>query len=437
MISSIGPYILPVIFLLFLAATLVQLVCWGVLFGRFAFAPACPPLAGGSTSSGGKNGNSLHKTVSEPVPVSMVICAHNEAENLRQHLPLWLAQDYAGDWELLVVDDASEDETAAVLAFFQEKHARLRVLRVAEKTSPGKKAALAQGIAAAHYEHLVLTDADCAPVSVHWLALMAEALTAQPATEIVLGYAPLYARPGLLNSWARFETAYTALQYFAFAQAGMPYMGVGRNLAWKRRLFEQAGGFVGHADLPSGDDDLLVNAVAQPGRVALCLHSDAFVYSTAKTTWTAWFRQKQRQLGSGLRYRRTHQVALGVVAASHTFHYFFGGLMIMITIITIIIIMTITIPIPIGLRPMLLMTGLQPWLVAGLRPTTGVLAGMVLAVWLLRLVVVLLVWKRVFRGFQERALLVWVPLLDLLLSIYYASFVLFTFVRGRKGVDWK
>jgi len=380
--------VFPVLFLLFLAATLVQLGCWLGVFARFARVLA------------------QAQNVPDPIvhfsaervllPVSVVVCARNEADNLRRHLPMWLHQLYAGDWELLIVDDASDDTTLALLHQFQSQYPRLRVLSLPEKTSPGKKAALARGIAAAQYEHLVLTDADCAPVGTLWLAQMAHCLQDNPATEIVLGYAPLSAGSGLLNSWARFETDYTALQYFAFAQAGMPYMGVGRNLAWKRPLFQRAGGFVGHAELPSGDDDLLVNAVARPGRVALCLRPESFVYSAAKTTWTGWFRQKQRQLGSGLRYKWGHQLVLGAVAAAQTFHYFFLLLL----------------------------------LIAGFHPAW------LLAIWLLRMVIVLLIWRRIFRGFQEKALLVWVPLLDVILAIYYASFVLVTFLRGRQ-VDWK
>ncbi len=390
-----GQIVVPVIFLLFLAATVVQVLCWCIVFGGFAFAPSCFSVKEGSTSSGENPANFSHSL--KLVPVSVVVCARNEAENLRRHIPLWLAQVYATDWELLIVDDASEDDTSTILQFFEAQNPRLQVLRLAEKTSPGKKAALARGIAAATYEHLVLTDADCAPVGPHWLAHMANALAEKPKTEIVLGYAPLSARSGLLNSWARFETAYTALQYFAFARIGMPYMGVGRNLAWKRALFQQAGGFVGHADLPSGDDDLLVNAVAQPGRVVLCLHPASFVYSDAKTTWTAWLRQKQRQLGSGLRYRWGHQIVLAAVAASQIFHYFFALVLLLV------------------------------WYSPAL----------VLAIWLLRLVLACTVWKRVFRRFQERNLLIWVPLLDVLLAIYYAVFVPLAFLRGKKGVNWK
>ncbi len=401
--------ILPLLFLFYLAVTAFQLVCWLGVFARFGRffssvgeAPPYSPVKGGSRLSEASDPNFADCRLPLvpcplPFPVSIVVCARNEAENLRQNVPLWLAQEYAGDWELLVVDDASNDATPVILQAFQQENSRLRVVRMAEKKSLGKKAALTQGVASAHYEQLLLTDGDCAPASVHWLAQMAASLAETPATEIALGYAPLIQEPGLLNSWARYETAYTALQYFAFAHVGMPYMGVGRNMAWKRSLFHQAGGFVRHADVPSGDDDLLVNAVARRGRVALCLASTSFVYSAAKTDWSDWFRQKQRQLGSSLRYQWGHQIVIGAVAATHTLHY---------------------------LAALLL-------LIAFYHPV------LMLSVWLLRLAVVMLVWRRVLRGFHERNLLAWVPLHDILLSIYYAGFVPFSFLRGRKSVKWK
>ncbi len=404
-----GRIVLPLLFLFYLAVTAFQLVCWLGIFDRFAHflarLPSQPvahfPLPDRRTNeSQHLNPVNCQLPVANcplPFPVSVVVCARNEAENLQRHIPLWLAQEYAGEWELVVVDDASDDATPAILRSFQQNNPRLRVVRMAEKKSLGKKAALTQGVAAARYEQLLLTDGDCAPTGIHWLAHLAKGLAETPQTEIALGYAPLVPAPGLLNSWARFETAYTALQYLAFAHVRIPYMGVGRNMAWKRSLFRQAGGFVRHADVPSGDDDLLVNAVAQPGRVALCLDPASFVYSAAKTTWGGWFRQKQRQLGSSLRYRWWHQLVLGAVAATHTLHY---------------------------LAALLL-------LLAFYHPV------LMLSVWLLRLGVVLLVWRRVFRGFQERDLLAWVPLHDILLSIYYAGFVPFTFLRGRKGVRWK
>jgi hypothetical protein len=306
------------LFWLYVAATLSQLALWLFFGGNWK-------LEIGNSKPEGKQ--PLPPTPQFPIsnfqfPISLIMCARNEAANLRRHLPLVLEQQYAGEWELVVVDDASEDDTAAVLRDFQRQYARLRVLRIAEKTGAGKKHALAQGIAAARHECLLLSDADCRPASPHWLAHMAAALHENPQTALVLGYGPMTPGPGLLNGWVRYETAITAIHYLSFARAGMPYMGVGRNLAFKKHLYESAGGFEKHADLVSGDDDLLVNAVATASNTTICLHPEAFVYSDGKKTWREWARQKRRHLSAGKRYRPLHQAVLTAASLSQTLHFF-------------------------------------------------------------------------------------------------------------------
>ncbi|MBK9335315.1 MAG: glycosyltransferase [Lewinellaceae bacterium] len=296
---------------IFVAATCVQVVVWTGIFARLArYVPPDPKL---------QTQNSKLKTPT----CSVIICARNEGANLRQNLPFVLEQQYP-DFEVVVVDDDSSDESPAVLQAFQKKYAHLRVLRVSPKTSPGKKHALAQGIAFARSEHLVFTDADCRPASLFWLEILCARFSApqNAKPEILLGYAPYRPAPGLLNWWIRFETVQTAMQYCAFALAGRPYMGVGRNLAWKKHLFQRAGGFAAHADLPSGDDDLFVNAAAHAGNTAICLDPRTFVYSESEKTWSAWRQQKHRHLSAGRKYRPEHQALLGALALSHTLHYF-------------------------------------------------------------------------------------------------------------------
>lgn len=375
------PDILPVCFWLFAAVSLAQLALWGGVFARLASFSAP-----GALRAGGLPG------------ASVVVCARNEAENLRRHLPVLLAQEYPGEWEVVVVDDASDDETAAVLRHFQENYARLRVLRIPEKLFPGKKHALSQGVAAARFDHLFLTDADCAPASAHWLAHLASALTAKPETEIALGYGPMRsAKRSFLDGWTRFETAHTAIQYFSFALAGMPYMGVGRNLAWKRRVSDRAGGFSAHLELPSGDDDLLVNAAATPSNVAICLHPDAFVYSEGAGTWKAWFRQKRRHLSAGRRYRPVHQFVLAMVNMSHVLHYF--------------------------LLAVLLLTGF----------------GTITAVffYLFRSFSLLYLYARILPKLREFRLLSQVPIYDTLLAAYYGAFVPISLIDHRHANKWK
>jgi biofilm PGA synthesis N-glycosyltransferase PgaC len=383
---------MPAIFLqillgLFIAATFVQIAAWLGIFMRLAMYRPAPAAQ-----------NSKLKTQNSKLTV--LLCARNEAANLRQNLPFVLEQQYP-DFEVVVVDDDSTDDTPAVLQSFQKKYAHLRVLRISPKTSPGKKYALGQGIAAARSEYLVFTDADCRPAGPQWLELLhatqlatRDTLNLEP--EIVLGYAPYRSARGLLNRWIRFETVQTAMQYFAFARMGFPYMGVGRNLAWKKTLFERVGGFAGHADMPSGDDDLLVNAAAHAGNTAICLDPGAFVFSEGEQTWRAWWRQKQRHLAAGTRYRPLHQAVLGVLALSHVLHYFL----------------------------------LMPLCFFGF----GTIC---VSLWAIRMAPAFLIYWKILHQFREEQLLFWFPLLDALLVFYYAAVVPPALIRSNSLISWK
>jgi poly-beta-1,6-N-acetyl-D-glucosamine synthase len=207
-------------------------ICLAILFGLFALAtwvnglwyaaarlPHAPQVLGKNASDG----------------VSLLVCARNEAHNLRRHLPTLLGQICSAPYEVLVVDDASDDDTPEVLAALRQQYAHLRTLRIETKIFSGKKHALAQGIASAAHDLILLTDADCQPMSARWLDLMTSPLRLDPTTELVLGYAPCGDRPDAppstwLDRWIRFETAHTAWTYLAFARLGRPYMGVGRTM---------------------------------------------------------------------------------------------------------------------------------------------------------------------------------------------------------------
>jgi poly-beta-1,6-N-acetyl-D-glucosamine synthase len=253
--NFLGDPIATLVFLLlFLGAALVQFALLLSVFARLSRWKGQP-------------------AANSPPPISVIVCARNEASNLRQNLPALLAQDYAGDWELLVVDDASTDDSKTWLAAQAAQNPRLRPLFLHEKNQVGKKHALEQGIAAARYEVLAVTDADCVPASAKWLSSMA--LTCSVGGGFVLGYAPFFPAKGLLNIWARYEVAHTATLYLGFAMLGLPYMGVGRNLLWEKELFARNGGFSRHRHLASGDDDLLVNEAATAQNVSICLRQEA------------------------------------------------------------------------------------------------------------------------------------------------------------------
>jgi glycosyltransferase involved in cell wall biosynthesis len=271
-------------------------------------------------------------------PVTVIICARNAATHLRRHLPDFLRQDYPAA-TLLVVDDHSTDETAAVLLEFQQDFSNLRVIRPPLPTRPGKKDALEAGIRAAGTEFLLFSDADCRPVSDQWIRCLVRHLS--HGADLVLGYSPYARQPFGPNRFQRLETIYTAIQYFSFALRGAPYMGVGRNLAYRRSLFLRHGGLSAHADLPSGDDDLFINQVAPHSRVALALIPRSFVLSAPARTWSAYYYQKFRHHTTAVRYRRRHQLALGLLHASHAGHYALalavawtgGGPLVLLTVI--------------------------------------------------------------------------------------------------------
>ncbi len=256
-------------------------------------------------------------------PVSVIVCFRNEEATLQNCLISILRQDYAGTFEVVAVDDNSTDQSAAIVRKLAEQSSgKLRLVEPGP-TRPGKKDALTFGIRQARFEHLLLTDADCLPTSDRWLDLMTRPL--RLGAEVVLGVSP-YAYNGwrLVDRFQRFEATYVAIKYLSFARAGMPYMGVGRNLAYRKSFFLRAGGFAAHADLPGGDDDLLIGNHALPKKTVCVTLPAARVYSQLAGSWPAFLRQRRRHQSVGFRYRPVHQLLLTGVALSHGLFFLLG-----------------------------------------------------------------------------------------------------------------
>lgn len=263
-----------------------------ILFSRFSFSKPSEPIT------------------SEKYPISLIVCAKNEAENLRNNIPLWLAQDYP-NFELILINDASSDDTLDVLEQFASENECIQIVNVENNEAfwGNKKYALTLGIKRAKNKRMLFTDADCKPASIDWLATMAGQLSDEK--ELVLGYGAYEKSPGFLNSLIRYETLLTATQYFSYAKAGIPYMGVGRNLAYTSNLYYANNGFMSHIKVPSGDDDLFVNEAATKKNTALCYSENAFTYSLPKKTWKTWFIQKKRHVSTAALYKPKHKFLLG------------------------------------------------------------------------------------------------------------------------------
>lgn len=254
-------------------------------------------------------------------PVSVVICAKNEDDNLTEFLPKVLSQDYP-NFEVIVVNDCSWDNTENVIDEFAKIFPNLRKANIKEDPyyKHGKKFALLVGIKAAQHNHLVLTDADCFPASDQWLRAMAGHFTSKQ--QIVLGYGAYERGKGLLNKLIRYDSFSIAVQYLSAAAKGKAYMGVGRNLAYTKELFFEQKGFSKHYHINSGDDDLFVNQAAKTDNVAVCSQSQAITYSKPKKKFRDWVIQKSRHLRTAPLYTAKSKSILSFAYFAQYFFYF-------------------------------------------------------------------------------------------------------------------
>ncbi|MVN22292.1 glycosyltransferase [Mucilaginibacter sp. HMF7410] len=328
------------------------------------------------------------------LPISVVICARNEAQNLQENLPAILAQNYS-DFEVVVVNDCSNDDSSHILNQFKAAYPNLKIVTVSEHKlfKTGKKFALTMGIKAAKNEYLLFTDADCKPASEQWLQLMQDGFTDQK--EIVLGYSPYRKTGGLFNTFIRFETIKTAINYLSAALNNNPYMGVGRNMGYTKSLFFRSKGFAAHMHLLSGDDDLFVNQNATAFNTTVQISPETHTYSEAKDSLGSYYRQKRRHMGVGKYYRTKNRILITLDALSGFLFY---------TFLTV-----------------LLLLKFEPWIVGG--------------IFIFRLVIQSIIYPKIFRKLDAADLIWWLPLLDLFYYIYLNVFGIVGSVT--KNLKWK
>lgn len=292
-----------IVFAAFCLATLIQLLYYWGFFSRLAF-----------YRKKEKDTNLQH-------PVSVIVCARDEAPNLVKNLPGLLVQKYPTTHEVIVVNHNSQDDTRYLLEEFRKTFKGLQIVNLEQEAKgiPGKKYPLSIGIKEAKYEIVLLTDADCVPATENWIYSMQNAYN--DGAEIVLGYGSYHKRPGLLNKLIRFETFHSALQYLSYALAGLPYMGVGRNLSYKKELFYRSKGFSSINHIPGGDDDLFINKVANSKNTRIAIDEDAITLSEPKKTFGNWLRQKNRHYSTARYYKGVHKFLLSVYNFSFFFFY--------------------------------------------------------------------------------------------------------------------
>ncbi|AOW20028.1 glycosyltransferase [Urechidicola croceus] len=316
-----------IVFYVFLCVSLIQLFYFLFVFAKFSFI-------------------NPNDNISQFPPISLLICARNEAENLEEFLPFFIEQKYP-NFELVLINHASIDNTLDVIESFKKRYPKLiKIVNVAENEQfwGTKKYALTLGIKAATHESLVFSDADCKPASNNWLLEMSKQFNKK--NTIVLGYGGYQKiKNSFLNKLIRFETLFTAIQYFSYAKLGIPYMGVGRNLGYTKTQFFKTNGFASHMKIRSGDDDLFVNQSANKYNTAICFTKDSFTVSVAKTTFKNWILQKRRHISTATYYKPIHKFLLGLFYVSQLLFWLLAIMLLLIQFkwIFVISIMTLRI----------------------------------------------------------------------------------------------
>jgi glycosyltransferase involved in cell wall biosynthesis len=249
--------------------------------------------------------------------VSIIVCVKNNSSGIIKLLSKLIKQNHK-NYEVIVVDDFSSDGLEEKMAPLISQH--IKYIK-ASMDMPGKKAALTTGIDVASKQWILVTDSDCIPSSLNWISLMIGSAIDQKK-EIVLGYAPMSKKNGLAPLLSKYETAYVGMQYLAYTLAKKSYMGVGRNMLFKKALFLESRPFEYNMHIASGDDDLFIQKAASLYNIGICIDADAQCYSDPKHSMNEYIIQKTRHTSTSNSYKNEHKLMLGFFGFLHISIYF-------------------------------------------------------------------------------------------------------------------
>ena len=236
-------------------------------------------------------------------PVSVVVCARDAFEHLTELIPALLSQDYP-QFEVVVVNDCSDDETEEFLKDLERREPRIKPVQLRQHLNffNGKKFPLSMGIKSASYDLLILTDADCRPTSNQWLRSVVN--NYDYGTEVVIGYSRYQRKGGLLNLLMRFDALQNGMLYLSAALAGKPYMGVGKNLSYRQRLFFRNKGFIEHYTMEAGDDDLFISQVATKKNTHVQIDANNTIEVFPTVSAASWIRERSKRYSTITMHRK-------------------------------------------------------------------------------------------------------------------------------------
>ena len=234
-------------------------------------------------------------------PVSVVMTVQNDADNLKANLLYLLEQDYP-DFEVVVVDYLSTDDTVFTLKILSENYKHLKVVTFRENASgyQGRKYPLSIGIKSAANDILLFTEPDCMPADTTnfgWIREMVKGYV-HKNIDIVLGYCAIQSKASLFNWLQQYDNLDYSSEYLAAALLRHPFSGNGRNLSYRRSLFLKNGGFIYHYHIPDGADDMFVNQNSRRRNTSVVLTPESFTSVPPCATLAQWHDYRKRRVST-------------------------------------------------------------------------------------------------------------------------------------------
>ena len=253
---------------------------------------------------------SFAKTVSKALPdsnqkelvkFSIIVAAKDEVGNIENLISALSKINYSKEnFEVIIVDDNSKDETFHITEKLISKLDNFFVAKAVNKIYYGKRGALDYGISLANYPYILITDADCVPET-DWLLHHSKKFNA--GCDFVFGIAPFYQTNKLVNKISCYENFRNSLLAISTANFGLVYTASSRNFGFKKDAFEKIGGYKNTTETISGDDDLLLREAVKKGLNVCTLTSPgSFVYSETKKTFKEYISQRARHTQTSFHY---------------------------------------------------------------------------------------------------------------------------------------